>query len=125
MSIDIGAVGSATGIERAQRYATRSPAGPDGASGIDDAVEIDMIPSSPPPEVLDAIAKAAAAYDKLAASGRHVHFAVDRPTGRLAVQIQDRAGNTLSTITGAQALDLAAGDDITSHGGDTWPSAGR
>jgi hypothetical protein len=67
------------------------------------------IPASPPPEVLDAIAAAHAAYERLDAAGRHVHFDLDETTGRLLCELTDSEGTHLRSLSPRGVLDLAAG----------------
>lgn len=67
------------------------------------------IPASPPPEVLDAIAAADAAYERLDASGRHVRFDLDPATGRLTCALTDGDEATLRDLSPRAVLDLAAG----------------
>ncbi len=70
------------------------------------------IPASPPPEVLDAIAAAYAACERLAAAGRHVRFGVDETTGRLSAELTDSEGVALQSLSGRAVLDLAAGTTL-------------
>lgn len=70
------------------------------------------IPASPPPEVLDAIARAHEAYERLEASGRHVHFDLNEATGRLAVELTDASGTPLHGLTPGAVLELAAGTPL-------------
>ena len=72
-------------------------------------VRSDDIPASPPPEVLDAIARAHEAYERLEASGRHVHFDVNEVSGRLAVELTDASGTPLRRLSARTVLELAAG----------------
>ena len=72
-------------------------------------VRSDDIPASPPPEVLDAIARAHEACERLQASGRHVHFDLDPATGQLACELTDGDGATLQRLSPRGVLDLAAG----------------
>ncbi len=72
-------------------------------------VRTDDIPASPPPEVLDAIGRAHEAYERLAASGRHVHFDLNEVSGRLALELTDAAGTPLRTLSPRAVLELAAG----------------
>jgi hypothetical protein len=69
----------------------------------------DDIPASPPPEVLDAIARAHAACERLEASGRQVHFALDEATGRLALELTDAYGTRLRSLSPRAVLELATG----------------
>jgi hypothetical protein len=75
----------------------------------DEPVTVDTIPSSPPPEVMDAIAFAAQAYEQLGANGQSVGFRVDRLTSRITVQVRDLEGNLLSVGPPSMALDTTAG----------------
>ena len=67
----------------------------------------DMMPTSPPPEVLDAIGAAGRAYDRLTASGVQLRFRVDDRTGEVAVHICDMQGSVLGGVAPSQVLDLA------------------
>jgi hypothetical protein len=82
------------------------------ATHTHDAVTVDVIPSSPPDEVLDAIAAASDAYDRLAANGQHVSFELDGPTGRLQIGLQDSDGRPISGLSPSDALRLAAGERL-------------
>jgi FlaG protein len=70
------------------------------------------IPDSPPPEVLEAMAAAADAYDRLKTSGRQLHFETDPDTGRLTVQLLDPDGNVVTTLPPSKVLDLASGGTL-------------
>ena len=70
-------------------------------------VRSDDIPASPPPEVLDAIAAAHAACERLEASGRHVRFNLDEASGRLALELTDARGTRLRRLSPRAVLDLA------------------
>jgi hypothetical protein len=72
-------------------------------------VRCDDIPASPPREVLDAIARAHAAYERLEASGRHVHFDLNEVSGRLAIELTDASGTPLRGLSPRTVLELAAG----------------
>jgi hypothetical protein len=72
-------------------------------------VRCDDIPTSPPREVLDAIARAHAAYERLEASGRHVRFDLNEVSGRLAIELTDASGTPLRSLSPRAVLDLAAG----------------
>jgi hypothetical protein len=70
------------------------------------------IPASPPPEVLDAIAEAHAAYERLQASGRHVRFGLDEASGRLACELTDASGTPLHSLSPRAVLELATGGPL-------------
>jgi hypothetical protein len=72
-------------------------------------VHWDDIPASPPPEVLDAIARAHEAYERLEASGRHVRFDLSEATGQLAIELTDASGIPLRRLSPRAVLDLAVG----------------
>jgi hypothetical protein len=67
------------------------------------------MPASPPPEVLDAIGAAAAAWERLEASGQQVRFTVDQLTGKLAAELADANGRRLRALAPGQVLEFAAG----------------
>jgi len=69
----------------------------------------DDIPASPPPEVLDAIARAHEAYERLEASGRHVRFDLNQASGLLAMQLTDADGAALRSLSARNVLQLASG----------------
>lgn len=110
MSFDIQGVGSAQGPARVGPARAVQAASTGRAEHLDEAVDVRTMPSSPPPEVLDAVRNAAGAYDRLRASGRQVQFGVDQTTGRLSVQLQDLQGNTMSSVTPSQVLAIADGE---------------
>ena len=87
---------------------TPAPAGADDAV----AVAVDTGSAGPPAELRAAIATAAAAYDRLEASGSRLHFALDEQSGTLTVEVHDLAGNVTSTISGDDTLRLAAGEHL-------------
>ncbi|MGO9898555.1 MAG: hypothetical protein ACLP0J_02420 [Solirubrobacteraceae bacterium] len=71
-----------------------------------------MSPSSPPPEVHDAIAVAGQSYAQLAAADRNLRFSIDDRTGKVSVAVHDLRGNLLFTVPSSKALDLAAGGTL-------------
>jgi hypothetical protein len=73
------------------------------------AVSLQTIPASPPQEVLDQMASAAQIHDELSSQGRELRFARDAQSGRTRIEVRDRGGNVLRTISPAQALEVAAG----------------
>jgi hypothetical protein len=73
------------------------------------AVALDTIPASPPQEVLDQMASAAQAHEALSAQGRELRFSRDERSGCTRIEVRDRSGNVLKTISPAQALEVAAG----------------
>lgn len=67
----------------------------------------DDVPDAPPPEVLAEIAAAGAAYDRLAACGRHVHFGIGAFTRRLSAEMRDDDGALIESLTPRRVLELA------------------
>jgi hypothetical protein len=94
---------------RSAAPATRVPGAAAGSGAIEASVSVDAIPSTPPPEVLDQMASAAQAYERLSAQGRELRFARDEASGRTTIEVRDRRGNVLTRLSPAQALDVAAG----------------
>jgi flagellar protein FlaG len=78
----------------------------------DDAVQVDMIPASPPAELHDQIDAAAQRYDELQAKGRELHFAFDDESKRVVIQVRDTQGNVLDTIPPSKALDVVSGGNL-------------
>jgi hypothetical protein len=72
-------------------------------------VHFDAIPARPPREVLEAIAAAHEAYERLEESGRQVRFDLNEATGRLAMELTDLSGTLLRSLSPHAVLDLAAG----------------
>ena len=101
-----------TTIVTAPSAPSRAAGRPDFADALSASVSVDAMPASPPPEVLDAIGSAADAYDRLAASGQHLHFDVDPPTGKVTVSVTDHAGTVLRTIPPSAVLRAAAGQPL-------------
>ena len=79
---------------------------------LEPTVSLDAFPSSPPPEVLDQMGNAARTYEALCSQGRELRFARDEQSGRTRIEVRDRAGNVLKTLSPAQALALAAGTPL-------------
>ncbi len=69
----------------------------------------DSIPDGPPPQVMDAIALAAAVYERMAADGREVRFETDPNSGRLVISLRDARGAALAHLSACDVVDLAAG----------------
>ena len=102
---DISAVNGVTPTTSAQPARDTATAAP--AQPANESVTVDTMPSSPPPEVLDAIGAAAKAYDRLTANGVQLHFHVDDESGKVAVHVYDTQGSVLGSLAPSQALDLA------------------
>ncbi len=70
------------------------------------------LPASPPREVLEEMASAAQTYEALSSQGRELRFERDEQSGRTKIEVRDRSGNVLKTLSPAQALALAAGTPL-------------
>ncbi len=113
MSFNIGSVGQTPKAPPAQGSAPSTGPAQDVAPADQEAVTVETFPAAAPPELGSAIATAAQVYHDLAAAGRRLHFAIDPPTGRLTIQLQDASGNVLTTMTPSKALDVAAGGALS------------
>ncbi len=97
-------------IEAARSSAAPQSAGASFASEL--AVSLDTVPASPPQEVLDQMASAAQRHEALSAQGRELRFSRDEQSGRTRIEVRDRGGNVLKTLSPAQALEVAAGAPV-------------
>ena len=93
----------------ATRAGTHVPVNSPEAASAERAVTVDTIPSSPPPEVQDAIGVAAQSYERLKASGHELGFAIDPTTRKVVTEVRDTQGHLLWTAPPSKALDIAAG----------------
>jgi hypothetical protein len=82
------------------------------ASGSEPTVSVDTFPSSPPPEVLDELRGAAQAWENLRAQGHELHFGHDEQTGRIAIELRDREGNSVRDVSPSEALELVGGKPL-------------
>jgi uncharacterized FlaG/YvyC family protein len=115
MSFDISSVQGSNGTVASVRATGRAtPASTSHGTTSTEAVKVDVraIPENPPPEVLDAMATAAAAHEQLANGGRNLSFRIDEATGRVIVTVHDAEGKALFTVPGSKALDVASGGSL-------------
>jgi len=112
MSFNIDTVAATTATSATTPVSRPAATGPAATGGSDTAVHVDTIPSSPPPEVHDAIAVAAQSYKSLAATNRAMSFQINDRTGKLTVEVRDLKGNVLFTVPASKALDVAAGGSL-------------
>jgi hypothetical protein len=77
-----------------------------------DSLAVDATRGGPPPEVLDQIAAAGAIVERLRASGHRLRFTAESPDGRTTIEIHDREGNAVRTLSTAEALEMAAGNPL-------------
>jgi hypothetical protein len=111
MSFDITSVGRTPAAASASTNKVASTTSLKAVQGSD-PVTVDTIPSSPPPEVHEAMGVAAQAYDKLQASGREMRFKVQEGTGKLVVEVHDLHGKLLFEVPASKALDVAGGGSL-------------
>jgi hypothetical protein len=88
---------------------SEAPRGSGAPFALAPTASLDTVPASPPPEVLEQMASAARTHEALRAQGRELRFARDEQSGRTRIEVRDRAGNVLRTLSPAQALEVAAG----------------
>ena len=67
-----------------------------------------ILPSAIPAELSAAVDAAARRADALASNGRDLHFEIDA-SGELVVQLRDRNGWVLKTLSPTQAVSLMGG----------------
>lgn len=98
--VDIRAAGSSASQSPLRAAATQS------------SVSVRTLPSSPPQDVLEQMADAAQRYDELTSAGRELRFTHDQESGRTRIEVRDRAGRLVKTLSPAEALDVAAGGPL-------------
>lgn len=104
-----GAVGAAqVNASEPTARAARVPGAQEATAASSPAASLDAIPSSPPPEVVEQMARAQHTYEQLAAEGRSLHFGHDS-AGRTTVEMRDHDGQLVRTLSLGEALDLASG----------------
>ena len=113
MSFDIGSVGRTPATASSQTPRASAPGSTRAAHGTE-TVTVDTIPSSPPPEVQDAIGVANQAYHNLQAQGSELRFKVNEATGKLTVEVHDVHGNLMFTVPASTVLDVASGQPLSS-----------
>jgi hypothetical protein len=84
---------------------------PAAAAAAQDSVTVDTIPSSPPQEVFAAMLTAAQSADRLAASGKALHFSSDAAAG-LSVHLTTLDGALLGTVSPTTVLHVASGGTV-------------
>ena len=67
------------------------------------------IPSSPPPEVLEALDNAARVLEELASRRLSLHFEFDDAINQVRVQVTNAEGKVVREIPPSTLLDIAAG----------------
>ena len=72
----------------------------------------DVIPATPPPEVLAEVDAAWQRSAELAAQNRELHFSRDEHSGRTIIEVRTLDGDVLRTIPPSQMLDVMAGGEL-------------
>jgi hypothetical protein len=80
------------------------------AAGRVDRADV-SIPASPPPDVRAEVAAAAERAADLWNDDRELNFRTD-DSGRIVIEVRDRAGNVLRTIPPSRALAVMAGASL-------------
>ena len=84
----------------------------DAAAPVSLDVNADIIPASPPPEVLAEVDAAWERAAQLATQGRQLHFSADEDTGRVIIEVRTIDGELLRTIPPSRALDIMSGAEL-------------
>jgi flagellar protein FlaG len=72
----------------------------------------DVIPASPPPEVLAEVDAAWERAAALAAQNRELHFKHDEKSGRTIIEVRTLDGEVLRTIPPSKMLDVMSGGEL-------------
>jgi flagellar protein FlaG len=72
----------------------------------------DVIPASPPPEVLAEVDAAWERAAELAAQNRELHFKHDEVSGRTIIEVRTLDGEVLRTIPPSKMLDVMSGGEL-------------
>jgi FlaG protein len=72
----------------------------------------DVIPASPPPEVLAEVERASDRVSELASQNRELHFRRDEVTGRTIIEVRTLEGEVLRTIPPSKLLDVMSGGEL-------------
>jgi len=68
--------------------------------------------STPPPDALREVDRAAARAEELWRDDRELHFEMDQDSGRVIVEVRDLDGNVIRTIPPSEALDIMSGKPL-------------
>jgi FlaG protein len=75
------------------------------------AVTTDVLPASPPDELLDEVGAAFDRVHDLYDDNRELHFEMDPKSNRVVVQVRSLDGTVIRTIPPSEALDIMSGLD--------------
>jgi flagellar protein FlaG len=104
-----GGVDRAGGLVPDRAPAGKAEATKDFSKVLEDSVQVDTVPASPPPELRDEVERASARYDELHRQGRELHFATEPDSGRVTVEVRDLDGEVLRTLQPSEALEVISG----------------
>ena len=112
MTFEIGhlTLQSAASVPAAPARARFEPSAPVASARALDAV--DVIPASPPPEVLAEVDAAWERSAELAAANRELHFRRDEHSGRTIIEVRTLDGEVLRTIPPSRVLDVMSGGEL-------------
>jgi hypothetical protein len=79
------------------------------AAPVEAAVAVDVIPASPPPEVLAEVDAAWERGAQLASADRELHFRRDEQSGRMIIEVRTLDGDVLGNIPPSRLLDVMGG----------------
>jgi hypothetical protein len=88
------------------------PTEPAAAAAVVRADAVDVIPASPPLEVLAEVDAAWERSAELAAANRQLHFRRDEESGRTIIEVRTLDGEVLRTIPPSRMLDVMSGGDL-------------
>jgi FlaG protein len=99
---------------------SQAPARPAGAAAepaataapVHDVDVSDLIPASPPPEVLAEVDAAWERAAELAAQNRELHFRRDDASGRMVIEVRTLDGEVLRIIPPSKMLDVLSGGEL-------------
>jgi hypothetical protein len=111
MTFEIGQLTfqSTAAAPAAPARATAETGAPRPAPAVD---AVDVIPASPPPEVLAEVDAAWERSSQLASANRELHFRRDEHTGRTIIEVRTLDGEVLRTIPPSRMLDVMAGGEL-------------
>jgi FlaG protein len=96
----------------AQAVPARTPVEPGAAPPPARADAVDVIPASPPPEVLAEVDAAWQRGAELAAANRELHFSRDEHSGRIVIEVRTLDGEVLRTIPPARLFAVIDGEEL-------------
>ena len=73
---------------------------------------IDLTHGGPPPELLDQMARADQINVRLRKSGRELSFALSSDGRSLRIELRERSGRVLRTLSLGEAIDIAEGGEL-------------